>query len=157
MFSPHMQFLVKFSPHKSAWIATKHILRQNMTRPILQQKKQNKFYIYVETFSTSDTCQRWRNFMGSLHYRWDIQSLSKERHIYNYPNHRVGTGWHIKCVGIWELYSSIAKNLIDNEDTKHTLFCRKIAFVAIYTIFSFIWWRLLKSLSHRMHPPLVVC
>ena len=86
-------------------------------------------------------------------YRWDIYSLSKEGHICNYPNNRVGTGWHIKCVGIWELHSSIANDLIDNEDPKHTLFCCKIAFVEIYTLFSFLWWRLLKSWSRRMRPP----
>ena len=31
--------------------------------------------------------------------------------------------------------SSIAKDLIGSEDPKHTLFCREIAFVAIYAIF----------------------
>ena len=31
--------------------------------------------------------------------------------------------------------SSIAKDLIDSEDPKHTLFCREIAFVAIYAFF----------------------
>ena len=63
-FSPHMQFLVKFSPHKSARIATKHILRQNSVNCDKNDctTKQNKFYIYVETFSTSHTCKRWRNF-----------------------------------------------------------------------------------------------
>ena len=59
-----MQFLVKFSPHKSAQIATKHILRQNSVNCDKNDctTKQNKFYIYVETFSTSHTCKRWRNF-----------------------------------------------------------------------------------------------
>ena len=37
-----------------------------------------------------------------------------------------------KRVGIWELDSSIAKDLIDSENPKHTLFCREIAFVSIY-------------------------
>ena len=31
--------------------------------------------------------------------------------------------------------SSIAKDLIDSEDPKHMLFCREIAFVAIYVLF----------------------
>ena len=38
-------------------------------------------------------------------------------------------------MGIGELDSSIAKDLIDSEDPKHTLFCRKNAFVAIYPLF----------------------
>ena len=37
--------------------------------------------------------------------------------------------------GIGELDSLIAKDLIDSEDPKHTLFCRKIAFAAIYALF----------------------
>ena len=37
-----------------------------------------------------------------------------------------------KSAGIGELDSSIAKDLIDREDPKHTLFCRKIAFATIY-------------------------
>ena len=40
-----------------------------------------------------------------------------------------------KRAGIGELDSSIAKDLIDSEDPKHTLFCRKIAFAAIYALF----------------------
>ena len=40
-----------------------------------------------------------------------------------------------KLAGIGELDSSIAKDLIDSEDPKHTLFCRKIAFAAIYALF----------------------
>ena len=40
-----------------------------------------------------------------------------------------------KSAGIGELDSSIAKDLIDSEDPKHTLFCRKIAFAAIYALF----------------------
>ena len=40
-----------------------------------------------------------------------------------------------KSVGTKELGSSIAKDLIDSEDPKHTLFCRKIAFAAIYALF----------------------
>ena len=31
--------------------------------------------------------------------------------------------------------SSIAKDLINSEDPKHTLFCRETAFVAIYALF----------------------
>ena len=42
-------------------------------------------------------------------------------------------GW-LNFFGIWELDSSIAKDLIDSEDAKHTLFCREIASVAIYTL-----------------------
>ena len=37
--------------------------------------------------------------------------------------------------GSGELDSSIAKDLNDSEDPKHTLFCREIAFVAIYALF----------------------
>ena len=40
-----------------------------------------------------------------------------------------------KSVGILELDSTIAKDLNDSEDPKHTLFCREIAFVAIYALF----------------------
>ena len=40
-----------------------------------------------------------------------------------------------KSVGILELDSTIAKDLNDSEDPKHTLYCRKIAFVAIYALF----------------------
>ena len=40
-----------------------------------------------------------------------------------------------KSVGIWGLDPTIAKDLNDSEDPKHTLFCREIAFVAIYALF----------------------
>ena len=40
-----------------------------------------------------------------------------------------------KSAGIGELDSLIAKDLIDSENLKHTLFCRKIAFAAIYVLF----------------------
>ena len=40
-----------------------------------------------------------------------------------------------QSVGIGGLDPSIAKDLIDSEDPKHTLFCRKIAFAAIYELF----------------------
>ena len=40
-----------------------------------------------------------------------------------------------QSAGIGGLDPSIAKDLIDSEDPKHTLFCRKIAFVAIYALF----------------------
>ena len=40
-----------------------------------------------------------------------------------------------QSAGIGELDSSIAKDLIDSEDPKHTLFCRETAFVAIYALF----------------------
>ena len=39
------------------------------------------------------------------------------------------------CAGIWELDSLIVKDLIDSKDPKHTLFCRKLAFVTIYPLF----------------------
>ena len=49
-----------------------------------------------------------------------------------------------QSAGIGELDSSIAKDLIDSEDPKHTLFCREIAFVAIYALFrddiSILWY-----------------
>ena len=38
--------------------------------------------------------------------------------------------------GIWDWQSTIVKDLIDSQDLKHTLFCRKIVFVAIYAFFS---------------------
>ena len=37
--------------------------------------------------------------------------------------------------GTGEPGSSIAKDLINSEDPKHTLFCRETAFVAIYALF----------------------
>ena len=40
-----------------------------------------------------------------------------------------------QSAGIGGLDPSIAMDLIDSEDPKHTLFCREIAFVAIYTLF----------------------
>ena len=40
-----------------------------------------------------------------------------------------------QSAGIGELDSSIAKDLIDSEDPKHTQFCREITFVAIYALF----------------------
>ena len=40
-----------------------------------------------------------------------------------------------KSAGIGELDSSIAKDLIDSQHPKHTLFCREIAFAAIYALF----------------------
>ena len=40
-----------------------------------------------------------------------------------------------QSVGIWGLDPSIARDLIDSEDPKQTLFCREIAFVAIYALF----------------------
>ena len=48
-----------------------------------------------------------------------------------------------QSAGIGGLDPSIAKDLIDSEDPKHTLFCREIAFVAIYALFrddiSILW------------------
>ena len=38
--------------------------------------------------------------------------------------------------GIWDWQSTIVKDLNDSQDPKHTLFCRKIVFVAIYALFS---------------------
>ena len=40
-----------------------------------------------------------------------------------------------QSAGIGGLDPSIAKDLIDSEDPKHTLFCSEIAFVKIYTLF----------------------
>ena len=48
---------------------------------------------------------------------------------------RVGWGRVAQSAGIGGSYPSIAKDLIDSEDPKHTLFCREIAFVAIYALF----------------------
>ena len=49
-----------------------------------------------------------------------------------------------QSAGIGELDSSIAKDLIDSEDPKHTQFCREIAFVVIYALFrddiSILWY-----------------
>ena len=38
--------------------------------------------------------------------------------------------------GIWDWQSTIAKDLNDSQDPKHTLFCHEIVFVAIYALFS---------------------
>ena len=38
--------------------------------------------------------------------------------------------------GIWDWQSTIVGDLNDSQDPKHTLFCRKNAFVAIYALFS---------------------
>ena len=38
--------------------------------------------------------------------------------------------------GIWDWQSTIVKDLNNSQDPKHTLFCRKNAFVAIYAFFS---------------------
>ena len=38
--------------------------------------------------------------------------------------------------GIWDWQSTIVKDLNDSQDPKHTLICRKNAFVAIYALFS---------------------
>ena len=57
-----MQFLVKFSPHKSAQITTKNILQQNSVNCDKNYCTTKQNNIYVETFSTSHTCNRWRNF-----------------------------------------------------------------------------------------------
>ena len=48
---------------------------------------------------------------------------------------RVGWGRVAQSAGIGGSYPSIAKDLIDSEDPKHTLFCCEIAFVTIYTLF----------------------
>ena len=40
-----------------------------------------------------------------------------------------------QSAGIRGLDPSIAKDLIDSDDPKHTLFCRETAFVAIYALF----------------------
>ena len=49
-----------------------------------------------------------------------------------------------QSAGIGELDSSIAKDLIDSKDPKHTQFCREITFVAIYALFrddiSILWY-----------------
>ena len=37
--------------------------------------------------------------------------------------------------GIWDWQSTIVKDLNDSQDPKHTLFCRKNAFVSIYAFF----------------------
>ena len=45
----------------------------------------------------------------------------------------IHAGWH--KVRTDEQGSSIAKDLIDSEDRKHTLFCDETAIVAIYALF----------------------
>ena len=55
------------------------------------------------------------------------QRTSLELRIANYPF----AGWH----KVREPGSSIAKDLIDSEDPKHTRFCRETAFVTIYALF----------------------
>ena len=39
--------------------------------------------------------------------------------------------------GIWDWQSMIVKDLNDSQDSKHTLFCRENAFVAIYMLFRY--------------------
>ena len=59
-FSHKKNIWLNFSSHKSAWIATKQILRQSvyiMTKVIWQQN--SKFSICGHIFS-SNTCQMWR-------------------------------------------------------------------------------------------------
>ena len=43
-----------------------------------------------------------------------------------------------QSAGIGGLDPSIAKDLIDSEDPKHTLFCREIALVVIYSFLGMI-------------------
>ena len=48
---------------------------------------------------------------------------------------KISIGRVAQSAGIGGLDPSIAKDLIDSKDPKHTLFCREIAFVAIYALF----------------------
>ena len=48
-----------------------------------------------------------------------------------------------QSAGIGGLYPSIAKDLIDSEDPKHTLFCREIAFAFYH--FLFLWIKFAQS------------
>ena len=47
------------------------------------------------------------------------------------PKGSLRAGWH----KVRETGSSIANDLINSEDPKHTLFCRETAFVAVYALF----------------------
>ena len=59
-----------------------------------------------------------------------VQNLNLYKIIAKFPCY-AKAGWH----KVREPGSSIAKDLIDSEDPKHTLFCRETAFVAIYALF----------------------
>merc|ERR1719342_173744 len=60
--------------------------------------------------------------------------------------------------GIWDWQSTIVEDLNDSQDPKHTLFCRKNAFVAIYALFSDnkcpLFTRLGGGAAEREHCPL---
>ena len=58
-----------------------------------------------------------------------VQNLNLYKIIAKFPCY-AKAGWH----KVREPGSSIAKDLIDSEDPKHTLFCRDTASIAIYAL-----------------------
>ena len=58
-----------------------------------------------------------------------------ELHLNGAPHPPLYVARVAKCARAGEQGSSIAKDLIDSEDPKHTLFCCETAFVAIYAFF----------------------
>ena len=85
----------------------------------------NKFSLTVPVPRGCDTVKIWCS-SGLWYYRQhSLECKDVLQWQYSY------TGWH----KVREPGSSIAKDLIDSEDPKHTLFCRETAFVAIYALF----------------------
>ena len=66
-------------------------------------------------------------------WKWTMHpdKLSTTCHLCAY----LQAGWVNDMCRIWDWQSTIVKDLNDNPDPKHTRFCRKNAFVTIYTFF----------------------
>ena len=81
-----------------------------------------------------DNLNTMKSFYEEPYWEWGIWFNT----VIPLPQDRVA-----QSAGIGGLDPSIAKDLIDSEDPKHTLFCREIAFVAIYALFrddiSILW------------------
>ena len=71
-------------------------------------------------------------FRWEHHKSFGVASLQIEFQLLTSPRFGCRVA---QSAGIGELDSSIAKDLIDSEDPKHTQFCREITFVAIYALF----------------------
>ena len=56
-----------------------------------------------------------------------------------------------QSAGSGEGVSSIAKDLIDSEDPKYTLFCREAAFVMIYALFQELYFHPLMIVQIYYH------
>ena len=106
-----------------------------------------EFYSGVTNVITKVLLKSLSKHMTSNHYgehfrcdKCDYHSAAKqshERHTqYNHDGikYTCGECRVAQSAGIGELDSSIAKDLIDSQDPKHTLFCREIAFASIYAL-----------------------